>query len=51
MSADSPKLVGRIDTRRSRSCPSSRTEIRPSCGRRRSVMSNWAITLIRETST
>ena len=44
---DSPNIVGNVDTRRSTGDPATVSSIRPSCGRRRSAMSRFAITLIR----
>jgi hypothetical protein len=46
--ARSPWLVGSVATRTSTWRPASRSEMRPSCGRRFSAMSRLAITLMRE---
>jgi hypothetical protein len=46
----SPWPVGRVETRTSTGRPATLSEIRPSCGRRFSAMSRWAMTLTRETS-
>ena len=47
MTMPSPSGVGSVATRRSSGSPSIRRAIRPSCGRRRSVMSMSAMTLMR----
>ena len=47
MTTLSPKSVGRTLTRRSTGWPPTFSSMRPSCGRRRSAMSRFAITLIR----
>ena len=43
----SPNMVGSTETRRSTWLPPTLSSMRPSCGRRRSVMSRFAMTLIR----
>ena len=44
----SPCPDGKVDTRTSTARPATRNEIRPSCGRRFSAISSFAITLIRD---
>ena len=46
--APSPAWLGSVATRRSTGRPSMESSMRPSCGRRISVMSRFAITLMRE---
>ena len=46
----SPLPEGRVETRTSTARPATRSEIRPSCGRRFSAISRRAMTLIRDTS-
>ena len=44
----SPKMVGRVETRRSTGLPPTTRSILPSCGSRRSEMSRFAMTFMRE---
>jgi hypothetical protein len=44
----SPKIVGRLETRRSMVRPRIRSLMRPSCGTRRSAMSSSAMIFSRE---
>ena len=46
----SPCCVGKVETRTSTGCSATRSDIRPSCGKRFSAISNFDITLIRDTS-